>query len=601
MIRLEKLHRLGVIADLDLHFAVLMTKLDGSNNPALALAAALASQRIGRGDVCLDLRGVAGTILGPPEASIQVPELETWIHSLRASPVVGEPGAFTPLVLAPGARLYLHRYWAYEQGLSEDLIRRLALPIEANEERLKEGLNRLFGPSADATDWQRVAAAVSALKRVVVISGGPGTGKTFTVLRILALLIDQAGPALRIALAAPTGKAAARLQETVRNQKAKISVNETVLQAIPDEASTLHRLLGARPGSTLFRYNQKNPLPVDVVVVDEASMVDLALLAKLVQALHSKARLILLGDHHQLASVEAGAVLGDLCGPNPEGFSPAFGDRLGAIIGQAMPIADGPLIKDSIVILKQSHRFSRQSGIGALAQAMTTGDGKEALAILKEKTYVDLALNGLDRGWQKGFAQEVVDGYGEYLKLVNRGATGPEIFAAFDRFRVLCAHRDGPYGVIAMNEFILAALRSQGLIRGSGLWYPGRPILITRNYLPLRLFNGDIGIALLDQGDLRVFFPVADGAGRRFPASRLPGHESVFAMTIHKSQGSEFDRVSLLLADRPDLLMTRELVYTGITRARQAVSIRATDEVILHAARTSLCRISGLKERLYRQ
>jgi exodeoxyribonuclease V alpha subunit len=265
--------------------------------------------------------GENGPMIAPP--------LADWRTALRQSPVVGRPGDYAPLILDDAGRLYLYRYWAYERQLAEDVLRRLAdEPSGVDIPRLRAGLDRLFPPAGDAeVDWQRIAAAVAVLKQFCVISGGPGTGKTTTVIRILALLAEQAARPLHIALTAPTGKAATRMQEAIRLARDRLPVSPAIREAIPGEAMTIHRLLGYRPGSVRFRHDRDNPLPVDALVVDEASMVDLALMAKLVRALPPRARLILLGDKDQLASVEAGAVLGDICGDST-GFSPAFRERL---------------------------------------------------------------------------------------------------------------------------------------------------------------------------------------------------------------------------------------------------------------------------------
>lgn len=318
---LPVLHGLGMLTNLDWHFARFMERLAGDNAPGLALAAALASHATGQGDICVNLRQwaqrwkiMATNMETPPLFTL--PPAGEWLDALRASSVVGQPGERHPLVLDRRGRLYLYRYWEYEQRLARDLLRRAReAPPSVDETQLRADLNRLFPrhPALTGPDWQKVAAVVATLKRVCVISGGPGTGKTSTVLRILTLLTGQAERPLRIALAAPTGKAAARMQESIRAAKPGLGLTAEQAAQIPEEASTLHRLLGSRPDSVYFRYNSDNPLPLDVLVVDEVSMVGLALLAKTVDALLPSTRLILLGDKDQLASVEAGSVLGDLC------------------------------------------------------------------------------------------------------------------------------------------------------------------------------------------------------------------------------------------------------------------------------------------------
>ena len=438
------------------------------------------------------------------------------------------------------------------------------------------------------------------LRRLCVISGGPGTGKTTTVVRILALLLGQRAD-LRIALAAPTGKAAARMEEAVRAAKARTPLADAVRERIPDEASTLHRLLGARPGRARFRHDAERPLPLDALVVDEASMIDLALMAKLVAALPPRARLVVLGDRDQLASVEAGAVLGDLCGDVP-GFSDGFRRHVERITGDRLPAghASASPLADAVVLLTRSHRFAAGSAIGRLAAAVNRGDAATVQAVLG-----DARSEGL--GWRKGesataHAAGAVAAYAPYLAQVQSGAALADAFAAFRRFRVLCAHRRGPWGVETMNRLVEEELRRRMLVEAGTAWYLGRPVLVTQNDYALGLYNGDVGLAVPDpdeDGRLRVAFEVEGGGVRLLMPSRLPAHEPVWAMTVHKSQGSEFDRVLLVLPDEDSPLMTRELVYTAITRARDGVEIAGDDTILLAAVERRLVRSSGLRDALW--
>src|SRR5512136_2643873 len=374
----RKMPGLAETGGLDAHLARLLTRLAEHEDPLLTLAARLVCGATSQGHICVSLADTGGeplAALGEAEPGL-APPLSVWCEALRRQTVVGRPGDYAPLILDEAGRLYLYRYWAYERELALDLQARVADdPADGDPRRLRDGLDRLFPPAADEVDRQRVAAAVAALKRFSVISGGPGTGKTTTVVRILALLLEQTAAPLRIALAAPTGKAAARMQEAIRASRETLPVDTRVRDAIPVEATTIHRLLGFRPGSVAFRHDRDNPLPMDVLVVDEASMVDLALMAKLVRAVPRPARLILLGDKSQLASVEAGAVLGDICGDSP-GFSPDFRRRLIEVTGRDPADAGnaasldgsaaeaGPPIRDAIVQLTKSYRFGQDSGIG---------------------------------------------------------------------------------------------------------------------------------------------------------------------------------------------------------------------------------------------
>lgn len=602
----------GLLTDLDLHFARFIDRLAGAaGSPELTLAAALASHASGQGDICVNLpqwarRGLVGAEATP---ALVCPPIGEWLNRLRASPVVGRPGQRHPLVLDRRGRLYLYRYWEYEHRLAEELLRRAeAAALEVDEERLRADLDRLFPrhPRLVGPDWQKVAAAVAAVKPLCIISGGPGTGKTSTVLRILALLTGQSGARpLRIALAAPTGKAAARLQESIRAAKPVLNLEPERLAQIPDEASTLHRLLGARPDSVYFRHDRANPLPVDVLVVDEVSMVGLALLAKTVDALPSAARLILLGDKDQLASVEAGAVLGDLCFGGGR-VSPEFRQRLTALTGEALPRGrvTPPPLADAIVLLRHSYRFDAASGIGALARAVNAGKATEAMALLTAAPRDDIDWQTVTdpAGLPAQLAQPVSAGFAPYLQAAREGAEPAAVFERFNRFRVLTALRAGPFGVEALNRWCEAALREQGWIRPRSDWYLGRPVMIVRNDYNLRLFNGDIGITLQDLQDperMRVVFQGSDGTLRSFAPARLPEHETVYAMTVHKSQGSEFDQVRVVTPNAPSPVLSRELLYTALTRAKGQAAFHGSPAVFMGAVERRLRRSSGLRDRLW--
>jgi exodeoxyribonuclease V alpha subunit len=588
---------------LDAHLARLLGRLAGGEDPLLAPSVRLVCRLTGQGHICANLAELAGKPLAEPgeDQPMIAPPLAEWCGALRRSPVVGRPGEYAPLVLDEAGRLYLYRYWEYERQIAEDLQRRVIdEPGDVDLPRLWEGLDRLFPAAADgAVDWQRTAAAVAVLRRFCVISGGPGTGKTTTVIRIMALLLEQAaGRPLQIALAAPTGKAAARMQEAIRLTRDRLPVSQEIREAIPGEAMTIHRLLGFRPGSVRFRHDRKNPLPVDVLVVDEASMVDLALMAKLVWALPPQARLILLGDKDQLASVEAGAVLGDICDDAP-GFSAGFSRRLVGATEQVGGEGDDPPIRDAIVELTRSYRFGETSGIGRLARHVNRGDGREALALLERGEFEDAVWRPLEspRDLAARLA-EAAERLGTYLD----AGTPESALEGLDRLRILSAHRTGPFGVETLNRLVEDCLEAQGVIQPRSAWYHGRPVLITANDYNLRLFNGDLGITLFDpaaEGKPRVFFRTAEGDIRRLPPTRLPEHETAFAITVHKSQGSEAETVLLILPNELSPVMTRELIYTGITRARSRVEIWGTGSVFEAAVCRRLQRSSGLRDALW--
>lgn len=592
---------------IDRHFARLMERLCGDPNPEVTIAAALVSRSQGRGSICLELPTEAGTIfpnaVTATEVGLQLPPLETWITALRKAPVVGWPTEFKPLVLDEQGRLYLHRYWQYESDLARSILCRAEVEFEGvNESWLEQGLTRLFpaGSSSGETDWQRVAAATAVRKKFCVISGGPGTGKTRTVIALLVLLLEQAGgKPLRIALAAPTGKAAARLQESLKQWKLTLPCDEAIKALLPEEAFTLHRLLGGLPDSARFRHSAENLLPFDVVVVDEASMVDLALMAKLFAATSPSARLILLGDKDQLASVESGVVLGDICAGTTQVSSPS------------------PL-SACIVHLPKNYRFGTDNGILALSQAINKGDAAGALSLLNiraqrhhsardlplepgdvRRAYFGITAVALPSPTQlKGrIRTKVLEGFSEVVRAREPQAA----LQALSRFRVLCAVRQGPIGVEALNRAVEEILSEAGLIAPRERWYTGRPVLVTRNDYNLKLFNGDVGVILPDavSGEPRAWFLDADNSLRSVPPIRLPQHETVFAMTVHKSQGSEFEEVLFMLPDRESAVLTRELLYTGVTRASRRVELWCDETVFRAAVSRRVVRVSGLRDALW--
>jgi len=604
MKQLRILQKQGMLTSLDTSFAQLMCRLAANESHELAMAAALASHATANGHVCLDLSREAGKKIYLPESekSIQLPDYTEWLSVLNDMSVLGQPGEYCPLILDDAGRLYLYRYWKYEQDLAQALHKRVGISHQSVDEiQLQKGFDLLFPASSAKQNWQKIAAAAAVLNQFSVISGGPGTGKTSTVIRILALLRQQPrGLDLNIALAAPTGKAAARMQEAIHQAKQRLPVDENIREAIPEEATTLHRLLGASMDSIYFRHNKENPLPIDVLILDEASMVDVALMAKLMWALPAKAQLIMLGDKDQLSSVEAGAVLADICGQE-HGFSTDFCARLTRLTGEDLPSQKNTesSMADSILLLHHSYRFTDKSGIGQLAKAVNQGDCQYALSLLNKNELSDLSCHA---DYER-ITVRAAECYQNYLEYLKQGKSMDELFAAFNSFRVLCALRSGPSGVTVLNQKIEAALAARNLIDAKNDYYAGRPIMITRNDYGLRLYNGDIGLLLPDpecDGLLRVFFQCSDGVFRKIAPVSLPEHETVYAMTVHKSQGSEFEQVILVLPDEDSPLLSRELIYTGITRAKSRFELYAENEILLTAVQRKLSRTTGLQDLLWR-
>ncbi|OLQ93929.1 exodeoxyribonuclease V subunit alpha [Vibrio ponticus] len=480
-------------------------------------------------------------------------------------------------------------------------------------------------PQAVCVNWQKVAAAIALTKRFAVISGGPGTGKTTTVTKLLAALIEQAqnsesgvNVVPTIKLVAPTGKAAARLTESIGKAVAELPVSPELKAAIPTESSTLHRLLGALPNSVEFRHNQANPLHLDILVVDEASMVDLSMMYKLVDALPKHARVILLGDKDQLASVEAGAVLGDICSFHQYGYSSQQGELIAQLTGfntLAQSQQKGSQVGDSLCMLQKSYRFDARSGIGQLAKAVNAGSGFKYDAVW-QRDFADITQYPLDMQHYNQLIQTMVSEYSVYLKRIAKREVNPQTeqlesvtalakagLDAFAGCRLLCAIREGDFGVTGLNQRIERALVARKLVQTQDeLWYHGRPVMITRNDHALGLYNGDIGICIwddsLEEPRLKVFFELPDGSVKSVLPSRVPEHETAYAMTIHKSQGSEFEFTLMILPKEFSPILTRELIYTGITRAKKRLAMYVQPDVVKRGIKVMTERASGLVERL---
>jgi len=516
-------------------------------------------------------------------------------------------------------RLYFSRLAGYEQTLAQRLLTMSERQLNIDDAVLAQLLTRYFpdDPSIDI-DWQKVACAIAATKGFSVITGGPGTGKTTTVTKLLAILqsLYKAAP-LSIKLVAPTGKAAARLTESILGAKNKLSeIPADINSLIPQSAQTIHRLLGVKPFTNKFRHDKSNPLHVDVLIIDEASMVDLSLMAKLIEALPDHARLILLGDKDQLASVDTGSVMSDLCQGLVLGQTPRYSkvrcEQLNTLCFNGTVKLNAQTqsefkIADCIAFLQHSYRFDAKSGIGQLALAVNTNNRGILNYVEQQSSEGHFSDIILDYDFVSTPIEKLVNSaashYANYLTLIAQGASVAQVHAAFASYQLLAAVREGDYGVNSLNQRIERVLQQQGLIsvNPNQRHYIGMPIMVSQNDYQLKLFNGDIGILMPDDsGQLKALFIDEQGNERAFSPARLPVHDKVYVMTIHKSQGSEFSYTAMVLPPlkQASIGINRQLVYTGITRAKQTFELVADKKVLQLAMGKSVSRASGLYERL---
>lgn len=524
-------------------FLVERSKLDGDDRQRLRALLQQLSNQLAGGDSCIPVDAESRTLVE------------------RSGLASGGGTDLAPLVV-DDERLYLYRYWSYENRLAMQLKR-----LNESSHKIDETLlSRYFGDD-DGINWQRAAARCALSSNFTIITGGPGTGKTTTVVKIVAMLLEQAdgtGRPLNIALSAPTGKAAMRLQQSIVGSKAQLPCDAHIREMIPAKVVTLHRLLGPRRLSPYFQHRADNPLPHDLVIVDEASMVDLALMSKLVDALKPDAKLILLGDKNQLASVESGAVLADLI--------------------EALP--------NKSAELKQSFRFDEN--IKMVAEGVNAQHAEKLWQALFEEHFNNVSL------LSTGAEERVVEQSQDYWQLINNRQSFTDIMMAFGKFQCLATNRIGPLGVVDINNRVEALLADRRLIERDeiGSWYHGRPIIVTRNIPELGLFNGDIGVTLKDaNNNLRVYFDDEEGE-RDYIPSRISYCETAWAMTVHKSQGSEFDEVLVLFPEVLNPVLTKELLYTAITRARHGVELAVTKEIWHGCVNQRIERHSGLAQKI---
>lgn len=606
---LTTLYRGNALRTLDHALAQSLRRLRPDTPEAVLLAAALASLAVSDGHAGLDPHQPQRLI----DAEIEWPAPDVWLAQLRASPWVDVPEADdsvagdAPLVLENGL-LYLRRYREYERRLAVGLQRIATHPLaEADPGSLATLFGQLFPQARDGVDHQARAAAVALRHPLVLVTGGPGTGKTTTIARLLVLLAahavqaDQALP--RVALAAPTGRAAERMAESLRlavQRLRLVGIAPALCDAMPSTGTTLHRLLGVIPDSPRFRHHADNPLPYDVVVVDEASMIDLPLMTKLVEAVADGSRLVLLGDPDQLPSVEAGDVLSAILRASGDGLGTQADDAqaLRALLapGALQPLAPPRRFGGRRVQLQRGYRQTDALDLAPLAHAVRDGNSATALALLRVGTLAGVHFHE-DQSDPLQHHREQLLGHWRGL---GEAADPGVALANAGRIRLLTAVREGPQGARGLNariEALLAGVPRPGMAPG---YFHGRLLLITENSYRHRLFNGDIGICLIDrQGSVTAWFPgETPDQPRGFHPGALPAHESAFAMTVHKAQGSEFDEVWLQLPRRDNRVLSRELIYTGMTRARQSLHVLGNAEVLEAALARHASRLSGLAARL---
>ena len=600
----------GVLTAADVHVASRLGALVGEGDETVLLALALTVRGTRHGSVVLDLGTAATSISADADDGVaQAPTVELpwptgdWAARCRASALLQQG----PAVRMDGDRMWLDRYWRQEQLVATELVTRAAdRPFDLDLPALAADLADLF-PLAEDRDQKR-AAAVAALSRVSVVAGGPGTGKTTTIARLLAVLQRQQ-PTLRIALAAPTGKAAARMEEAVRSAAGTLTpADVTVLASLT--ASTLHRLLGRRPGRrSRFWHDRANRLPYDVVVIDECSMVSLTLMARLLEALAPHTRLVLVGDPDQLASVEAGAVLGDLvdrddAGPVTAGFAELLGQVLpDDVLDDRRAVAAASSLREAVVLLSVAHRFDGATEIAELAELIRRAQGPEALALLRSgvgglsftEVGDDLPVTVTQR------LQRELLGYESAIITAARAGQVDQALEGLERHRLLCAHRVGVRGVRHWTTLVEGGLIGHNLVgdRRADGYYPGQPLLVTSNDYETGLYNGDTGIVIERDGKRLAVFR-RGGDPIEVPLVRLSDVRPLHAMTVHRAQGSQFAHVTVLLPLASSPLATRETLYTAVTRAMGKVHVIGSSEAVLAAIAKPVARATGLRERLQR-
>lgn len=590
-----------IISPLSYFFAQFISQQSGEKiDSLLGQSAALVSECKQQGDVCINLSDYADTVIfghsdNNQALGIKMPTIDIWIKALKSSSCVSSNFALSPLILDANS-LYLGKLWHFEDALVKYIKQSLSQTVRIDTGRLKQGLKHLFKDDANAINWQKIAASVVVTKSFSIISGGPGTGKTTTLIKIIALLLEQDSN-LKIQLCAPTGKAAIRMLEAINSRKNEINLNPNIIDKMPNTAQTIHRLLAYRQGE--FTANKENPLNLDCLIIDEASMIDFELMFHLISALAKHCKLILVGDKDQLSSVSAGHVFSDLCG---QGAALNYSKNQTALLIELNNLpqnvlqakVDSPKIADAIALLKTSYRFNAKSGIARLAKLVNQGMGKAALALIDtDHDELDLILVK-ENELPKAAIEQILKHY----ECVIKAKTVEQAIRVFSQFQVLCALKKGVFGVKAINDLIDQRLQLRHKLN-SIHEFNGLPILITQNDYENELFNGDIGILWKSSAQYLVYFQQVDGALKSYPLISLSHYEHAWAITVHKSQGSEYDHIVLILPNESEAKnLKRELIYTGITRAKLKFSLCSTANVFIKSCHQITKRSSHLARKL---
>ncbi len=570
--QLEIWYKKEEISIQEMEFARFLYELDGRDHIPMLIGTSCFLAHL-NGHICIDLDySINHKVYG---IFLEGIDKQVIYDSLASSKLVGDGSTLTPLVMDED-RIYLHKFWKFEKELA-DWLSAKSQKTKILSDEINKYAQSPFNSDKTESEWQKVAVLISLIKNLTIISGGPGTGKTFTIQKIVDALIASNPTGYSIALAAPTGKAAQRLSESL-----DIKENQSVEAPV-----TIHKLLGAIGESGEFRYNEKNPLPFNAIIVDEASMLDITLWIRLIRSIPEDSKLIVLGDKNQLASVEAGSILGDVCFYADNHFSDEISSQ---VQGLSSSGASSSPFNDSIVLLEKNYRFDEESGIQLLAEAINKGAEEEVLILLSSDEYPELMMSEP--------TNEVIEGliHNYVSKPFSSPQSGKEKFAAFNEYQILCALRKGPYGVNMLNLKAEKEIKRTHSVPGSKLWFNGRAIMLTRNNSVLKLKNGETGICIETREG-----PVIEFEGREKPVqvSRLQHYEPAYATTVHKSQGSEYDHVAIVLSNTSNRVLSRQLLYTSVTRARKSVLVIGNTQVISSTVQRGVMRRSGLRKKIW--